>query len=453
MLRENSAGGAGVAQFAGCLPCRRARRGGGSARRGRRCRPASAGPCRTDGSWSRSRRAARAWWSGSRTRCRRCSARGPATYSGWISVFIASSILAGGAARPAPEPGPQPRPPGATGARSGPAPAAWRAPARSTRRAASSPRSGAPARRSPAPRAAARSIAWASRRTVSSASTAWPSRSGISPAGTPSASSSPALRLRDVGASAVATRSPVPARPTNVRACPPLRSASASTSRKMSAAAIPAALSPCAWVAPTATAAAFLATPASSTPTGSSETSQTTPERWNASATRCASASEREAQTRPAPDSTISRACAGPPTHATRCGPKARSSATVGGSALRRHQALGQRDDPGARPTRPGRSAPRAPRRRPFDGTARKTRSVRRELVVARAERAHVQLARELDARQVALVVRVRPSSSACSSVRHSSVVRRPARSSRTATAVPKEPAPTTVARRGCSPG
>ena len=71
---------------------------------------------------------------------------------------------------------------------------------------------------------------------------------------------------------------------------------------------MPAAFSPCAWVAPTATAAAFFATPASSTPTGSSDTSQTTPARWKASATRCASASEREAQTSPAPDSTISRA-------------------------------------------------------------------------------------------------------------------------------------------------
>src|SRR5918999_3808927 len=62
-----------------------------------------------------------------------------------------------------------------------------------------------------------RSRAWASRRTVSSASTAWPIRSGISAAGTPCASSSPALRLRELGASAVATRSPVPARPTKVR--------------------------------------------------------------------------------------------------------------------------------------------------------------------------------------------------------------------------------------------
>ena len=93
----------------------------------------------------------------------------------------------------------------------------------------------------------------------------------------------------------------MPARPTNVRAWPPLDADSDSTSRKMSAAAMPAAFSPCAWVAPTATAAAFFATPASSTPTGSSDTSHTTPARWNASATRWASASEREAHTRPAP--------------------------------------------------------------------------------------------------------------------------------------------------------
>src|SRR5215212_9005330 len=151
----------------------------------------------------------------------------------------------------------------------------------------------------------ARSIACASSFTVSSASTAWPTRSGISDAGTPSASSSPALRLRDFGASAVATRSPVPERPTKVLARPPLARASANTSRKMSAAAMPAAFSPWAWVAPTATAAAFFATPASSTPTGSSETSHTTPDAWNTSATRCASSSECDAHTRPPPDSTI----------------------------------------------------------------------------------------------------------------------------------------------------
>ena len=47
-------------------------------------------------------------------------------------------------------------------------------------------------------------------------------------------------------------------------------------------------------MAPTATAAAFLATPASSTPTGSSDTSHTTPAAWKASATPWASTSERE---------------------------------------------------------------------------------------------------------------------------------------------------------------
>ncbi len=120
------------------------------------------------------------------------------------------------------------------------------------------------------------SIAWASSGTVSSDSTAWPSRSGISLAGTPSASSSPALRLREVGARAVATRSPTPARPTNVEARAPRPRASASTSVKMSAAAMPAAFRPCDSVAPAASAAAFFALPASSTPTGSLEASHTT---------------------------------------------------------------------------------------------------------------------------------------------------------------------------------
>ena len=59
----------------------------------------------------------------------------------------------------------------------------------------------------------ARPSARASRGTDSSASTAWPIRAGMSAAGTPWASSSPARRLRLWGASAVATRSPVPGQP------------------------------------------------------------------------------------------------------------------------------------------------------------------------------------------------------------------------------------------------
>ena len=71
------------------------RRGAGSARRDRRCRSASGGPCRTGGSSSRSRRAARAWWSASRTRCRTCSERSRSRTRGWISVFMSPSSVAG----------------------------------------------------------------------------------------------------------------------------------------------------------------------------------------------------------------------------------------------------------------------------------------------------------------------------------------------------------------------
>ena len=59
----------------------------------------------------------------------------------------------------------------------------------------------------------------------------------------------------------------------------PAASAKRQTSAKMWPAAAPAAFSPCASVAPAASAAAFLATPASSTPIGSLESSQTTPAR------------------------------------------------------------------------------------------------------------------------------------------------------------------------------
>ena len=71
----------------------------------------------------------------------------------------------------------------------------------------------------------ARRSAVASSGTMSSDSTAWPIRAGISDAGTPWPSSSPARRLRDWGASAVPTRSPVPARPIIDSGLPPWRSA------------------------------------------------------------------------------------------------------------------------------------------------------------------------------------------------------------------------------------
>ena len=123
----------------------------------------------------------------------------------------------------------------------------------------------------------ARPSARASRGTDSSASTAWPICWGMSAAGTPSASSSPARRLRLWGARAVATRSPVPASPISDSGRAPCISAKRQTSAKMCPAAAPAAFSPWASVAPAARAAAFLAAPASSTPTGSFDTSHTTP--------------------------------------------------------------------------------------------------------------------------------------------------------------------------------
>ena len=66
------------------------RRGAGSARRGRRCRPASACPCRTGGTRSRARRAGRPWSTACRTGCRTSSARWQACTRGG---FLPSSLL------------------------------------------------------------------------------------------------------------------------------------------------------------------------------------------------------------------------------------------------------------------------------------------------------------------------------------------------------------------------
>src|SRR3954451_21547900 len=97
-------------------------------------------------------------------------------------------------------------------------------------------------------------------------------------------------------------------------------------------AAAPAAFRPTASVAPAASDAAFLATPLSSTPTGSLDCSQTTPARMKTLAIVPASLTLDDAATSPAPSVTISRAWAGPPRHATRSTPKARLSSVVGAS-------------------------------------------------------------------------------------------------------------------------
>ena len=75
----------------------------------------------------------------------------------------------------------------------------------------------------------------ASSGTVSSPSEAWPISAGISSAGVPAPSSSPARRLRPVGAIIVAVRSPTPARPAKVSSSAPRASAYSMHSRQISA--------------------------------------------------------------------------------------------------------------------------------------------------------------------------------------------------------------------------
>ena len=84
-------------------------------------------------------------------------------------------------------------------------------------------RSGARARRSPAPRARPRSIACASSGDgLERLDGLAQPRGDLRGRARPGRAARRRVRLRELGASAVATRSPVPARPTNVRACPPL---------------------------------------------------------------------------------------------------------------------------------------------------------------------------------------------------------------------------------------
>ena len=169
----------------------------------------------------------------------------------------------------------------------------------------------------------ARSSARASSGTRSSDSTACPIRSGISAAGTPWASSSPARRLRlpgrergrDEVARPAPARSATPAaRRAPRRSATPRRRCGRRRRRRRSGPGPRSRRWP--------SAAAFFAAPASSTPIGSLDSSQTTPARLKVSAIACASSSLADAATRPAPSSTISRACAGPPTTAMRCAPK-----------------------------------------------------------------------------------------------------------------------------------
>ena len=137
-------------------------------------------------------------------------------------------------------------------------------------------------------------------------------------------------------------------------------------------AAAPAAFRPCASVAPAASAAAFLATPDSSTPTGSPDCSHTTPARMKTAAIVAASVASTLAATSPAPSVTISRACAGPPTHATRLAPSAFESSVVGARPSGGTSPLAS-ETTGVRRPSPARPSPAITSSSPREGTPRNT--------------------------------------------------------------------------------
>ena len=125
-------------------------------------------------------------------------------------------------------------------------------------------------------------------------------------------------------------------------------------------------------MAPAASAAAFLAAPASSTPMGSLDSSQTTPARLNTCASVAARRSSVEAATSPAPAVTISWAWAGPPTQATRRAPKRARSMTVGAAPSGGTRPLAS-ETKAARWGAPACSRPSMTSSSPTDGTPRNT--------------------------------------------------------------------------------
>src|SRR4051812_43083396 len=212
----------------------------------------------------------------------------------------------------------------------------------------------------------------------------------------------------------------------------------------MCPAAAPAALSPCASVAPAASAAAFFAAPASSTPTGSSDCSQTTPARMNSSASVAASGSSADAATSPAPSLTISCACAGPPMTAMRADPNSECSSALGAAPSGGTRPLAS-ETIAARGGRSLATSELITSSSPREGTPRNTSSARARLPPACSMR------RSRGSSTPGRYRRFSPASarsSAWSAVRVCSVVRSPARARSTATAVPNDPAPMTTARR-----
>ena len=139
----------------------------------------------------------------------------------------------------------------------------------------------------------------------------------MSAAGTPWPSSSPARRLRLPSATTVATRSPAPARPANVFGLAPWVRANASTSAKTLPAAAPAAFGPLTPATAAASAAAFFAVPASSTPATSLVLEASKPAVRSRRCSCEAKTLSTDPTTSEAPWSSASAAWPGPPMHAT----------------------------------------------------------------------------------------------------------------------------------------
>ena len=213
----------------------------------------------------------------------------------------------------------------------------------------------------------------------------------------------------------------------------------------MCPAAAPAALRPWAWVAPAASAAAFLAAPASSTPIGSLERSQTTPARVKTSAIeRGEPLVGGRGDERGALGDHLARV-RGPADARGARGAEARGEQHGRGDPVGRHEALGERDH--------GRAAVEPARGEVGDDLAEPARGDAEEDVVGAAEprRRPTRCAARAGASRRAGrrgFSRSASSRAHCSRVRVCSVVRKPPRASSTATAVPKDPAPTTTARR-----
>ena len=249
----------------------------------------------------------------------------------------------------------------AAGRGSGPARAARPGRAGPIRRAAARPATSRASADVTGARIPADSIARASSGTVSSASTACPRRSGISAAGTPWLRSSPALRLRDFGASAVATRSPVPARPRNVRTWPPRLLRERGHLAEDVAGRHPGRVQPLRLGRADGDRGGVLRAPGQLDADGIvRDLADHARHAGTRPAQRCASRSECEAHTSPAPSVAISRACAGPPMHATRSGAERGLERERRRHAVRRDEALRERHDRRPRRPRPDARARRA---------------------------------------------------------------------------------------------